>query len=108
VPDEDVVCYDGNGWSTRFSGADAGLNGSNGQNIDAFDLPPQQQGAAPPAQLMLLAVRANTPVPGVSAPGDDADVYSWDGNGFARAFDARATGSNLLPGNADINALDLS
>ncbi len=44
----------------------------------------------------------NNPVPGVAAPYDDADIYTWDLVSFGRLFDASASG---LPGNADIDGL---
>ena len=43
-------------------------------------------------------------VPGVNGKDDDADIYSWDGNSFAKLFDAGNAG---LPGNADIDALQV-
>ena len=41
-------------------------------------------------------------VPGVPGPYDDADIYSWDGVGFSRIFDASVMG---LPNHADIDGL---
>ena len=57
--------------------------------------------APAPAQLYFSTL-GNFAVPGLSGPHDDADVYSWDGSGFARIFDASAEG---LPGSADVDAL---
>ena len=74
-------------------------------------------GAAPGGMLAYLNVQGavtagpfyfstttNTAVPGVAGPYDDADIYSWDGIGFSRIFDASAAG---LPGNADIDGLQV-
>jgi hypothetical protein len=59
-------------------------------------------GAGPPAVRLYFSTAGNFAVPGVGAPFDDADIYSWDGTNFARVFDGSAAG---LPGNADIDAL---
>ena len=60
----------------------------------------------PPAGAQLyFSTAGSTAVPGVAGPYDNADVYSWDGTGFARVFDAAGTGSAGLPGGADVDAL---
>jgi FtsP/CotA-like multicopper oxidase with cupredoxin domain len=54
----------------------------------------------PPVQLYFSTL-ADSAVPGVAAPYDDADIYSWNGTIFSRVFDGSAAG---LAGNADIDA----
>ncbi|MFQ5420145.1 MAG: choice-of-anchor Q domain-containing protein, partial [Anaerolineae bacterium] len=57
---------------------------------------------APTVQLYFSTTN-DSAVPGVPAPHDDADIYSWDGSAFDRIFNASTSG---LPGNtADIDAL---
>ncbi|MCB0085473.1 MAG: hypothetical protein KDE47_31245, partial [Caldilineaceae bacterium] len=60
----------------------------------------------PPVNSFYFSTRqggnTNGPIPGVSGPFDDADVYRWDGAAFSRIFDASANG---LPGNANIDGL---
>jgi hypothetical protein len=60
------------------------------------DCPPP--GADP---ILYFSTQANSSVPGVAAPFDDADIYSWDGAAYARTFDASSFG---LAGSADIDA----
>jgi hypothetical protein len=57
----------------------------------------------PPAAdpILYFSTQADSAVPGVDAPFDDADIYSWDGVAYARAFDASSVG---LPDSADIDA----
>jgi len=54
-----------------------------------------------PVQLY-FSTGGGTLVPGVAAPYDNADIYSWNAFSFARVFDASAVG---LAGGADIDAL---
>jgi hypothetical protein len=51
---------------------------------------------------LYFSTNDNFVVPGVSGAADDADIYSWDGVGFARIFDASGAG---LPGYADVDGL---
>lgn len=40
IQDEDIACFDGSNWSLLIDAADtAGLGGTSGQDVDAFDLP---------------------------------------------------------------------
>jgi hypothetical protein len=55
-----------------------------------------------PSLLLYFSTAGNFPVPGVTGPYDDADIYSWNGTSFTRVFDGSVAG---LPGNADIDAL---
>ena len=100
VQDEDIVHYNGGTWTLYFEGGAAcGLNASNGQNIDAFDI---DFGAG----LLYFSTAGGgngNPVAGVSAPYDDADIYTWNGTACGRVFDASANG---LPGNADLDGLN--
>ncbi len=56
----------------------------------------------PPAKLW-FSTTGSVRVPGLGSP-DDGDVYSWDGAGYGRTFDAAAAG--LLAG-ADVDGLDV-
>jgi hypothetical protein len=51
---------------------------------------------------LYFSTTGNTAVPGVPAPHDDGDIYTWDGSRFGRVFDASAAG---LPTGANIDAL---
>jgi|GEM_PF-1360697 len=99
VPDEDVVAYNTTTgtWSTYFDGSLCGLNASNGRDIDALSVS---------GGTLYFSTRGggnNNSVTGVSAPYDDADVYTWSGGaGCGRALDGSDAG---LPGNADIDGL---
>lgn len=55
---------------------------------------------------LYFSTKANTPIPGVSGPFDDADIYRLDpvSGAYDKVFDARDAG---LPGNADIDALSV-
>jgi hypothetical protein len=55
----------------------------------------------PPPVLLYFSTSGSFDVVG-DGQGDDADIYSWNGVGFARVFDGSAAG---LPGSADIDAL---
>ncbi len=99
VPDEDVVAYNTTTgtWSTYFDGSLCGLDASNGRDIDALSVS---------GGTLYFSTRGGgngNSVTGVSAPYDDADVYTWSGGASCgRALDGSATG---LPGNADIDGL---
>ncbi len=56
----------------------------------------------PPFAGLYFSTLGNTAVPGVAAPFDDADIYSWNGTAFARLFDASVAG---LPNAADVDGL---
>jgi hypothetical protein len=55
--------------------------------------------------LLYFSTAANTAVPGVGGKADNADVYSWDGSGFARVLDATAVG---LPAAANVDGLKVA
>jgi FtsP/CotA-like multicopper oxidase with cupredoxin domain len=71
-----------------------------GGMLTALEIP------APPDQLY-FSTTTNFEVPTTSGPWDDADIYSWNGSGFSRVFNARVSGGGAsnLPVNADVNAL---
>ena len=97
VQDEDIVLYNPatGEWQLFFDGSKAcGLNVSNGQDIDAFDI------AGGILYFSTIGDGDSNPVNGVAAPYDDADIYAWDGVSCSRVFDASAHG---LPGVADID-----
>lgn len=102
VPDEDILLYDGGTWSVHFDGSDPAGDGSvggltgNAQDIDALDIDIANA-------ITYFSINGNAPIPGVSGPFDDADIYSWDGTVFDRVFDA--TDDAGLPPEADIDGL---
>jgi hypothetical protein len=96
VADDDVVCYSGGVWTVFFDGSAAGLATS--RNLDAIDIA---------GNILYFSLVGDSSVPGIGSPYDDADIYSWNkvSGQFARVFDARSPGANLLPNNADIDGL---
>ena len=93
IEDEDIICYQAGAWQSYFDGSDHGLDASKRQDIDAFAL---HNG------MLYFSTRGRGIISGVAGPYDDADVYRWDGNSFARIFDASAHG---LLRHADIDGL---
>ncbi len=96
VQDEDVVFYDNGAWSLFFDGSVAGLPNSNAADIDALDVV---------GGVLYFSTTGRPAIPGVAGPYDDADIYTWDGTSFGKVFDGRDNG---LPGNADINGMDVA
>lgn len=94
VQDEDIVFYDNGVWSLYFDGLAAGLPNVNAADVDAFDIV---------GGILYFSTIGKPAIPGVPGPYDDADIYTWDGTTFGRAFDASANG---LPGNADVDGID--
>ncbi len=92
VRDEDVLKRTGNGWKLWFDGSKRGL----GKRIDL--------GASSVTGGKLYFSVANGAVPpGVTGPGDDADVYRWNGKrSYTRVFDASAAG---LPASATVDGI---
>lgn len=95
VQDEDVVLYDAGVWRTYFDGTALGLGVNGGQDLDAISV---VDGSL---YFSTSGTGAANPVPGVSGPYDDADIYRWTGGTFERVFDA----TGVLPGSADIDAM---
>ncbi|MCV2394851.1 hypothetical protein OEB99_11070 [Actinotalea sp. M2MS4P-6] len=96
VQDEDVVYYADGVWSVYFDGTAHGLTAGN-LDLDAIDVVGATGGSG--GTLFFSTVGATNP-PGVGGAADDADIYSWDGTGFARVFDASVAG---LPGAANVD-----
>ncbi len=92
VQDEDVVHYSDGTWSLWFDGTSHGLT-SAGADIDALSV---SNG------VLSFSTLGNVRPPGVSGTADDADVYAWDGQRFARAWDASSAG---LPSSANLDGL---
>ncbi|WP_457206237.1 S8 family serine peptidase [Nocardioides sp. P5_C9_2] len=90
VDDEDVVRYDNGTWSLWFDGTFHGLGASN-LDLDAISI---QNG------ILYFSTLGSTTVPGVAGTADDADIYSWNGTGYARAWDASLNG---LSGAANVD-----
>jgi hypothetical protein len=95
VQDEDVLLYDAGAWYPYFDGTALGLGTSAGQDLDAISV---VEGSL---YFSTSGTGAANPVPGVSGPFDDADIYRWTGDTFERVFDA----TGVLPGSADIDGL---
>ncbi|MBC7442048.1 MAG: S8 family serine peptidase [Ramlibacter sp.] len=82
VQDEDVVYYNAGVWSVFFDGTARGLTAAS-QDLDAINII---------GGTLYFSTQGNTNPPGVTGAADDADIYSWDGTAFARAWDASAIG----------------
>ncbi len=67
VDDEDVVFYDAGTWSLFFNGSDHGLSATNLNAISVVD-----------GSLYFSTSNGLVP-PGAGGPGDDSDIYLWDG-----------------------------
>ncbi len=74
--------------------------GSNQSPSQTFTITVQPPGGG--AVLLYFSTQGNTSVPGVAAPYDNADVYTWNGATFGRLFDATVAG---LPGGADLDGV---
>ncbi len=98
---EDIVQYLDGAWSVWFDGSVYGLDNNDGQNIDAFDID-FVEGVI---YFSTLVGGAANLIPGVAAPYDDADIYTFDvaTSTFGRLYDANVDLG--LPGNADIDGL---
>jgi hypothetical protein len=93
VQDEDVVYWNGSGWSVYFNGTAHGLTSGN-LDLDAISVK---------GSTLYFSTLGNTSPPGVGGAADDADIYSWDGSSFARVWDASANG---LPAAANVDGYD--
>ncbi len=100
VQDEDVVRYTApvspattGTWSMFFDGSNNGLGGTgtaNSFDLDAFDVVG--------GQLYFSTDNNNVPA-GAGGPGDDADIYRWNGgSSYTRVVDATAAPYNLPNG----------
>ncbi|MDX6357849.1 MAG: hypothetical protein QOH37_903, partial [Nocardioidaceae bacterium] len=89
VQDEDVVYWDGSGWSVYFNGTAHGLTSGN-LDLDAISVK---------GSTLYFSTLGNTSPPGVGGTADDADIYSWNGSSYARVWDASANG---LPAAANV------
>ena len=92
VQDEDVVYWNGSSWTLYFDGTPRGLTDP-GEDIDALSV----NGGT-----LYFSTVGNTNPPGVAGTADDADIYSWNGTAFARAWDASANG---LAAGANVDGL---
>ena len=90
VQDEDIVYYNSGVWTVYFDGTAAGLTAAN-QDVDAFDIV---------GGVLYFSTFGNTNPPGVVGTADDADIYTWNGAAFSRAFDATVNG---LPTGANVD-----
>jgi len=77
-------------------------NGSFAVTSDAQGSPQTVSLSGTGVRVMYFSTAGNFRPPGVTGPVDNADIYSWNGETFARVFDATAAG---LPGTANIDAL---
>ena len=90
VQDEDVIFWNGSGWSLYFDGTAHGLTSDN-EDIDAISVV---------GSTLYFSTVGNTNPPGVGGTADDADIYSWNGSSYARVWDASANG---LPYGANVD-----
>jgi hypothetical protein len=91
VQDEDVVYYNNGTWSLFFDGS---ANGIGGTDLDAISIV---------GSTLYFSTTDNDVMPGTTGPGDDADIYRWDGgNSYTRIVDATTLG---IPGSADVDGL---
>jgi FtsP/CotA-like multicopper oxidase with cupredoxin domain len=93
VQDEDVVYWNGSAWSVYFNGTAHGLTAAN-LDLDAISVK---------GSTLFFSTLGNTAPPGVGGAADDADIYSWNGSTYARAWDASANG---LPAAANVDGYD--
>ncbi|MDX6358181.1 MAG: bacillopeptidase, partial [Nocardioidaceae bacterium] len=93
VQDEDVVYWNGSGWSVYFNGTAHGLTSGN-LDLDAISVK---------GSTLYFSTLGNTSPPGVGGAADDADIYSWNGSSYARVWDASANG---LPATANVDGYD--
>ncbi|RMF03939.1 MAG: hypothetical protein D6768_04610, partial [Chloroflexi bacterium] len=111
VGDEDIVVVDTlntNEWNLAFEGRKCGLHGTNGRDIDAFDIKPN--GViyfSTVGNDRVNTAGADTGTNALGGPYDDADIYVWNGVECSRFWDARSGAGNFLPGNADIDGLTI-
>ena len=82
VRNEDVVYWNGTTWSLWFDGSIHGLGGP-GQDVDAISVV---------GQTLYFSTLLDALPTGVVGPGDDSDVYSWNGTSMTRAWDASLNG----------------
>jgi FtsP/CotA-like multicopper oxidase with cupredoxin domain len=81
VQDEDVVFFNGSSWSLFFDGS---ANGIGGTDLDAISIV---------AGTLYFSTDDTDVLPGTSSPGDDADIYRWNGgSSYTRMSDASALG----------------
>jgi hypothetical protein len=80
VQNEDVVHYNAGTWSMYFDGSAHGLGGT---DLDAISVV---------GSMLYFSTNDTDVPPGVTGFGDDADIYSWNGASYTRAFDASALG----------------
>ena len=93
VQDEDIVMWDGAGWSLWFDGTAHGLT-SNDLDVDALSVA---------GGTTYFSTLGDVRPPGIAGTPDDADVYRYDGGStYTRVWDATAYG---LPGAADVDGL---
>jgi FtsP/CotA-like multicopper oxidase with cupredoxin domain len=93
VQDEDVVYWNGSGWSVYFNGTAHGLTNAN-LDLDAISVN---------GSTLYFSTLGNTNPPGVGGTADDADIYSWNGTSYARVWDASANG---VPAAANVDGYD--
>ncbi len=93
VQDEDVVLWNAGSWQVYFDGTSHGLTTAN-EDIDALSVV---------GSTLYFSTLGNTNPPGVGGTADNADVYSWNGTGYARVWDATANG---LPAATNVDGLD--
>ncbi len=99
VQDEDVVYYNAGTWSMYFDGSLHGLGNNGNLDLDAISVVGAVNGAG---GTLYFSTFGNTNPPWVGGSADDADIYSWNGTGYARVIDASAAPYSL-PANANVD-----
>lgn len=92
VKDEDVIKRTGSRWKLWFDGSKHGLG-------RRFDLGTSSVNGGK----LYLSITNGALPPGAAGPGDDADVYRWNGGrSYTRVFDASASG---LSASAEVDGI---
>lgn len=102
VRDEDVIYWNGSSWQMWFDGSAHGLAGGFlDLGAPFFDL----DAISIVGSTLYFSTDNATVPPGAGGPGDDADIYRWNGAGsYTRVVDASAAPYNV-PGAANVDGL---
>jgi hypothetical protein len=94
VQDEDVVRWNGSGWSMYFDGSTHGMTAAN-LDLDAISVV---------SGTLYFSTLGNSNPPGTGGAADNSDIYRWNGgSSYTRVFDATANG---IPAAANVDGYD--